>query len=124
VPYDIVYACGAIRCEIARDAICARADFPNSQVCRAANGNCDIAEYCTGSTPACPADVAQPSTHACRPNVTFCDITEVRAACGCADVVRRSTVMACLVDRRTTVLPTRSRRECDGARAISLERRM
>ena len=33
---------------------------PNGLVCRAASGACDLAETCSGSSAACPADAFQP----------------------------------------------------------------
>ncbi len=38
----------------------------SSTVCRAAAGDCDIAEYCPGSSATCPSDVVRPVTTVCR----------------------------------------------------------
>jgi hypothetical protein len=38
---------------------------PASTTCRAATGTCDVAETCTGSSPACPPDVTQPDGTSC-----------------------------------------------------------
>jgi hypothetical protein len=46
-----------------------------SVVCRAANGTCDLAEYCN-ATGFCPPDRYEPNGFTCRPNVSFCDATE------------------------------------------------
>ena len=42
--------------------------------CRASEGECDIAETCTGSSGQCPADVK--STAVCRPKAGDCDVAE------------------------------------------------
>jgi hypothetical protein len=42
--------------------------------CRAAAGQCDVAEQCSGSGPACPADAK--STAVCRASAGPCDVTE------------------------------------------------
>src|SRR5581483_2515218 len=44
--------------------------------CRPSAGDCDVAETCDGSSPACPADGFQPSTTTCRPSAGPCDIAE------------------------------------------------
>lgn len=36
-------------------------------VCRAQNGLCDVAEFCTGASDTCPADDVRPDGHVCRP---------------------------------------------------------
>src|SRR5262245_5661816 len=38
---------------------------PATTICRASAGQCDVAESCTGSSGACPADAFQPATTAC-----------------------------------------------------------
>jgi hypothetical protein len=54
-----------------------------------------VAESCTGSSPACPADTFQPSTLECRPSAGDCDVAESctgsSAACP-ADAFKPSTV--------------------------------
>jgi hypothetical protein len=37
-----------------------------STICRVTNGDCDIAEYCTGSSATCPSDSVRPNTYECR----------------------------------------------------------
>jgi hypothetical protein len=44
-------------------------------VCRSAAGDCDLAEQCTGSTPACPPDLKQPADTACSDG-RFCTVTD------------------------------------------------
>jgi hypothetical protein len=43
-------------------------------VCRATAGTCDAEERCSGTAPACPADVKL--TTVCRPAVSVCDLAE------------------------------------------------
>jgi hypothetical protein len=55
------------------------------QVCRAAAGVCDVAENCTGSSAACPADAVQTAGSACGDDGNPCtvDVCDgVSAACG------------------------------------------
>ena len=49
---------------------------PSTYVCRASADACDPAEYCTGSSAACPADSYQPSTYVCRASAYACDPAE------------------------------------------------
>ena len=44
--------------------------------CRAAAGQCDAAESCTGTSTSCPTDSFQPPTTVCRVAVGQCDATE------------------------------------------------
>ncbi|MBI2341534.1 MAG: hypothetical protein HYU98_02220, partial [Deltaproteobacteria bacterium] len=48
----------------------------SSNVCRAAAGNCDKAEYCTGTSTVCPADAFQSSATSCRASAGVCDSAE------------------------------------------------
>ena len=48
----------------------------NITVCRAAAGECDLPEFCTGSSPACPADQLKPSGTVCRAAAGECDEAE------------------------------------------------
>src|SRR5205823_5940686 len=45
-------------------------------VCRAAAGPCDVAETCTGTSTACPADAFKPSSTVCRASAGECDPAE------------------------------------------------
>jgi hypothetical protein len=49
---------------------------PSSTQCRASAGGCDLAETCTGSSPACPADVYSPEGTLCRTSANSCDAAE------------------------------------------------
>jgi hypothetical protein len=49
---------------------------PGTTACRAAAGPCDETEFCTGTTPACPADAFSPPSTVCRPNSGQCDVAE------------------------------------------------
>jgi cysteine-rich repeat protein len=45
-------------------------------VCRAATDVCDVAEVCTGSSPACPVNGFRPSSFICRGTTGECDVAE------------------------------------------------
>src|SRR5436309_6076920 len=45
-------------------------------VCRAAAGDCDVAETCTGTSTACPADAKSPAGTVCRASAGACDAVE------------------------------------------------
>ena len=58
--------------------VCVAPNLSAGTVCRpAADGGCDVAETCTGSSPTCPADVKRPSSFECRPPVGNCDLPEM-----------------------------------------------
>jgi len=63
--------------------------------CRAAAGDCDVAEFCTGSSAACPADVLEPNGTECRASTGNCDPAETctggSAACPADDVITTCT---------------------------------
>ena len=67
-------------CDVALGGACCDATchfLPSSAVCRAAvAGGCDVAETCTGSSDACPADGFQPSSTVCRASAGPCDVAE------------------------------------------------
>ena len=44
--------------------------------CRAANGVCDVAEACTGSSTNCPGDGVKPNGTECRASAGVCDVAE------------------------------------------------
>jgi choice-of-anchor A domain-containing protein len=49
---------------------------PSSVECRGAAGACDVAEFCTGSSAACPVDAKKPATTECRGSAGACDVAE------------------------------------------------
>jgi len=49
---------------------------PGSLECRGSAGFCDVAEFCTGSSPDCPPDGFQPSSLECRASAGLCDVAE------------------------------------------------
>jgi uncharacterized protein (TIGR03382 family) len=84
---------------------------PAGRTCRASAGPCDVAETCTGSSAACPADSFMPATTVCRASVGPCDVAETctgtSAACpadGFASVtmVCRASVGPCDVAETCT----------------------
>jgi alpha-tubulin suppressor-like RCC1 family protein len=44
--------------------------------CRAAAGDCDVEEFCDGSSGECPPDTYEPPAHSCRPAADTCDEPE------------------------------------------------
>ncbi len=48
----------------------------STEVCRPAAGNCDVAESCTGTSAACPADALTAAATTCRASVGACDVAE------------------------------------------------
>ncbi|MCX7779009.1 MAG: fibronectin type III domain-containing protein [Patescibacteria group bacterium] len=65
------------QCESPFDTCCdsSTCQFKSSQtVCRASQGQCDLAETCTGLSASCPADAK--STAECRPASGICDLAE------------------------------------------------
>ena len=98
--------------------------LPDTTECRAAVGDCDVAEKCTGSAAACPVDGYKPSGAACGSPPDACEaqdtcngsgscvdngylpvLTECRAAVGECDVAESctGTSAACPVDGVATV---------------------
>src|SRR6266581_4097850 len=49
---------------------------PADTVCRAAAGACDAAEFCTGTSPFCPANPFKASGMVCRPALGACEVAE------------------------------------------------
>ncbi|ADO75189.1 choice-of-anchor A family protein [Stigmatella aurantiaca] len=49
---------------------------PATVECRSAEGECDVAESCTGSSAACPGDAKKPATAECRGPAGACDVAE------------------------------------------------
>ncbi len=73
------------------DGLCLPVSSAN--VCRAAAGDCDVAEVCSGTAVACPANVLRSAATTCRAANGPCDAPEVctGAAASCpADAVRPS----------------------------------
>jgi cysteine-rich repeat protein len=52
--------------------MCEYAMAPHSTMCRASAGDCDVVEYCTGTTAVCPVDSYLPAGEACGPAGTIC----------------------------------------------------
>src|SRR5262249_30209165 len=46
-------------------------------LCRPSSGSCDIAEFCTGTSAACPLDTVAPPGTFCRLPIDVCDVAEV-----------------------------------------------
>jgi len=65
--------------DVCAAGVCASSTWSSSAtLCRANNGGgCDVAEYCTGSSPVCPADLGSASGTVCRASAGACDLAEV-----------------------------------------------
>ncbi len=55
---------------------CVANPVPAGIECRAAAGDCDVAEFCDGVNPDCPPDVFLPDTTECRASAGVCDVAE------------------------------------------------
>src|SRR5206468_444132 len=69
-------------------------------VCRAAAGVCDVAETCTGTSTACPANTFLPSSTACRAAANECDVVEncTGTSASCPNNSFKSSTTACTDD--------------------------
>ncbi|MBU6280649.1 hypothetical protein KGQ64_00305 [bacterium] len=102
--------CSFDRCDGA--GRCAHPPTNAGLICRAASGTCDLAETCTGTDPACPADVVRPANTTCRSSTGECDPVE---RCGgvdgsCPADVRTAAGTACTDDGRACTFD-----QCDGS---------
>ena len=57
--------------------VCQYSNAPAGTTCRAAVGDCDEEETCTGNSPVCPDDEMVPAGTECRPAVNACDTAEL-----------------------------------------------
>jgi len=55
---------------------CEQQNKPDTTMCRASAGICDLEEYCTGTDPSCPADAFEPASTECRASSGDCDLVE------------------------------------------------
>ncbi|MBN1769967.1 MAG: hypothetical protein JXB32_01800 [Deltaproteobacteria bacterium] len=67
--------CGTNRCDPAT-GLCAMDYLTSSTECRPGDGDCDVAESCSGDSAACPDDAVRPSGYLCRPRENPCDARE------------------------------------------------
>jgi hypothetical protein len=83
---------------------------PSTEVCRPSAGVCDLAEQCTGSAAACPADAK--STAECRGSLGECDPAEVcnGSSDGCPGDLRTPAEIACSPDSNECTID-----QCDGS---------
>src|SRR5262245_36955872 len=59
-----------------RTGLCTFTNQPSTTICRAAAGVCDVAEFCTGTSPDCPADGFASAATVCRAQNGVCDVAE------------------------------------------------
>ena len=81
------------------------ADAKSTAPCRPAAGICDVAESCDGVSDDCPPDAFEPATTVCRPSAGVCDVAE-----NCT-----GTDAACPVDGKSTAECRSSAGVCDVA---------
>lgn len=67
---------GVIECMDSGPVCVSKGFRDRGEVCRPANGSCDVAETCTGDSLDCPSDGFAPSTTQCRPAAGACDAPE------------------------------------------------
>ncbi|MCB9626518.1 MAG: hypothetical protein H6725_04015 [Sandaracinaceae bacterium] len=102
------YCVDGVCCESACDGVCESATCGSSgeciladaaTVCRAASDLCDVAETCTGTSSACPADLLASAGTECRAAVGVCDLPELctgsSAACPSDVVVSNGAEVTC-----------------------------
>src|SRR5438552_15036733 len=80
-------------------------------VCRPVAGVCDVAETCTGTSGACPADAFVPATTQCRASAGECDVAEFCPGNGpsCPADAKQPSGTACTDDGNSCTTDT-----CDG----------
>ncbi|MEE6526165.1 hypothetical protein FKM82_026632, partial [Ascaphus truei] len=71
--------CNATSCRLKEGAECAQGDCcqqckvrPVGEMCRRQKGDCDLPEYCTGSSAACPEDAFQENGAPCGYGSGYC----------------------------------------------------
>ncbi|XP_038592192.1 disintegrin and metalloproteinase domain-containing protein 12-like [Micropterus salmoides] len=71
--------CNATTCTLKGDAVCAHGQCcqdcqlkPAGTPCRESSNSCDLPEFCTGSSPHCPANVYLHDGHACHNKDGYC----------------------------------------------------
>ncbi|KAJ7993795.1 hypothetical protein DPEC_G00258420 [Dallia pectoralis] len=71
--------CEAKTCKLTAGAQCAYGVcckscqfLPGGSVCRASNDQCDLTEYCNGSSALCQSDVFKQNGHPCKDDTAFC----------------------------------------------------
>src|SRR5205814_520021 len=79
---------------------CTHAAGNAGTVCRAAVGGCDIAETCTGTSTACPADAIKVAGTVCRAAAGECDLAETcdGVTTGCPTDVLKASGTTCTDD--------------------------
>ena len=95
-----------------RDVPAHVAGFGGDSVPAAAAGGCDVAETCSGTTTACPADGFLPATTVCRPAPQECDVAEscTGTSAACPADAKKPANTACTDDGNLC-----SRDICDGS---------
>jgi hypothetical protein len=74
--YEVAAVCGNQIIETGEQCdggdCCSNCQFTTVQ-CRAANGDCDVAEFCTGSSSTCPSNTFKSNSVICRASLGVCD---------------------------------------------------
>ncbi len=74
--YTPTCASGEVCCGNQCAANCDCVGVPSGRECRPASDDCDVAEVCEGTNPACPPDLVDPALTLCRGAVDECDVAE------------------------------------------------
>jgi|GEM_PF-1266541 len=94
-PFACCTGVGTGACNGAADSCCSGTCTFTGNTCRAALGNCDLAEVCSGASQDCPTDDFASAATECRHSAGSCDIAEhctgVDAACPADEVEPAST---------------------------------
>lgn len=84
-PTTCKFVNGAV-CDDANDDCCTQCQFStNGTICRSSSGVCDPAEYCTGTSGTCPANVVAPDGQHC----TLANSTDKHLACASGQCTSR-----------------------------------
>ena len=100
---DAVFACGFKECV----GVTCETSFEDAGTpCRAAAGDCDVAETCSGSSVSCPSDKKKSAATVCRASVDECDAAEhctgASAACPADGDITPTIDTVTVLERRIT----------------------
>jgi len=99
---------------------CDPAYKPNTTECRPAANVCDIAEFCTGVAPACPADFFELDGTPC-PDAEFCNGYETCQSGACADADDPCVDLAHCDEKRHICLACTGNDECDDGDSCTID---
>ena len=99
---------------------CVHAAGNAGTTCRNANGACDVAETCTGTSTACPADGFAPPTTSCRLSTGQCDAQEncTGTSAACPPDVSKPNGTTCDDGQKCTTADACSNGTCQGTNVV------